>query len=431
MQHSQPDFNPPPHDAPYNVDVSAVLPRLRFNLDFMPSPDPARPGLFIRDPYHYSDATLLVPPPLVQALECFDGMQSTLDLRSELVRITGEIQVGDIEKHLYDSLNEAGFLDNDRYRELKAQREAEFARETIREPLFAGAAYPADRLRLENLLIARIGEAKGDGSTGNGSAVAIAAPHASPDGAWNTYRAAYTALPSRKEAADCTFVVLGTSHYGAPEHFGLTRKNYRTPFGEARTNVAMVNELDTAAGEAIRMEDYCHAVEHSIEFQIIFLQHVYGPDVGVLPILCGPFVKSIYEGGMPERDEAVSRFLDALGNMSAREGRRLFWVLGIDMAHIGRRYGDPIRATANIGEMFAIEQRDRQRIEQINAGNIGGYWSMVQQNHDDLKWCGSSPVYTFLKANPTVRGELLDYHQWQIDSESVVSFGALRFNADK
>ncbi len=93
--------------------MSEVLPRLRFNLDFMPSPDPSRPGLFIRDPYHYSDATLLVPPPLVQALECFDGQQSTLDLRSELVRITGEIQVGDLEKHLFDSLNDAGFLEND------------------------------------------------------------------------------------------------------------------------------------------------------------------------------------------------------------------------------------------------------------------------------------------------------------------------------
>jgi hypothetical protein len=26
-----------------------------------------------------------------------------------------------------------------------------------------------------------------------------------------------------------------------------------------------------------------------------------------------------------------------------------------------------------------------------------------------------------------VKGELLDYHQWQIDPQSVVSFGALRF----
>jgi hypothetical protein len=28
---------------------------------------------------------------------------------------------------------------------------------------------------------------------------------------------------------------------------------------------------------------------------------------------------------------------------------------------------------------------------------------------------------------PCLRSELLDYHQWQIDPASVVSFGALRF----
>jgi hypothetical protein len=402
--------------------VSEALPRLRLNLDFFPSPEPSRPGLFIRDPYHYSDATLLIPPPLVQVLECFDGMQSVLDLRSELVRITGEIQVGEIEKHLFDALNDAGFLENERYRELKAHREAEFGAELERTAIFAGAAYPEDRVSLKDLLMARIGKPEADGA-----AVAIAAPHASPEGAWDTYRAAYRSLPAEEEAKDRTFVILGTSHYGAPDRFGLTRKSFTTPFGQAQTNTALVDELARKAGEAIRMEDYCHAVEHSIEFQIVFLQHIYGPGVKILPILCGPFVKSIFDSGMPEENDGLSRFFDALGNIAGREGKRLFWVLGIDMAHIGRRYGDPIQARANAGEMLSVAQRDRERIGRIEEGDMRGYWSLVQNNHDDLKWCGASPLYTFLKAMPDVRGKLLDYHQWQIDPHSVVSFGALQF----
>jgi hypothetical protein len=176
------------------------------------------------------------------------------------------------------------------------------------------------------------------------------------------------------------------------------------------------------------MEDYCHAVEHSIEFQVVFLQHLYGPNVRVLPILCGPFVKSIYEGGMPEDNDRVGCFFDALGNIAARDSEQLVWILGVDMAHIGRRYGDPLRATANLGEMLAIEQRDRKRIQCINAGDISGYWSLVQQGQDDLRWCGASPIYTFMKVMPGLRSELLDYHQWQIDPLSVVTFGALRFD---
>lgn len=395
----------------------------------MPSPDPARPGLFIRDPYHYSDATLLVPPILVQALQCFDGMQSTLDLRSELVRLTGEIQVGAIEKNLFDSLSEAGFLENDAYSELKARREAEFVAEPKREAIFAGSAYPADSRTLAALLTARVGQPIGIASNGAASTVGIAAPHASPDGGWDTYRAAYQSLPHSDESKERTFVILGTSHYGAPERFGLTRKQFITPLGEAETDVALVDELERTAADAIRMEDYCHCVEHSIEFQVLFLQHVYGPHVRILPILCGPFVKSIYEGGLPEENDGLARFFDALGNISARESERLFWVLGIDMAHIGRRYGDPLRVVADSGEMLQIRERDAQRIGRINAGDVRAYWELVQAKHDDLKWCGASPLYTFLKIMPHVKGELLDYHQWQIDPHSVVTFGALRFQA--
>ena len=390
----------------------------------MPSPDSTRPGLLIRDPYHYSDSTLLIPPLLVECLECFDGMQTELDLRSELVRVTGEIQVGDIERQLFDALDHAGFLENDTYRSLRAEREAEFAAETVRPAIFAGNAYPDDGMELADLMTQRIGAARG-----NDSVLAVAAPHASPDGGWDTYRAAYQALPSKEAAADRVFVILGTSHYGAPERFGLTRKPFVTPYGATRTELGFVDELAEKAPDAIRMEDYCHAVEHSIEFQVVMLQHLYGADVRIVPILCGPFVKSIYEGGLPEESERVKQFFDVAGNMVAREGKRLCFVLGVDMAHMGRRYGDPLTAYAGAGEMQVVQERDERRMAQLAAGRVGDYWSLIQENHDDLKWCGSSPFYTFLKIMPPVKGELLHYHQWQIDPQSVVSFGAMKFEA--
>ncbi|MGA8597542.1 MAG: AmmeMemoRadiSam system protein B [Bryobacteraceae bacterium] len=399
------------------------LPRLRFNLDFMPSPDPSRPGLMIRDPYRFSDSVLVVPPVLVPLLECFDGAHSELDLRAEIVRITGEIQVGAIEQNLFDSLNGAGFLENENYRRIRNGREAEFARAPVRPAVFAGSAYPGQRGELSSLMTARIGAVQGAAST-----VAIAAPHVSPDGGWDTYRAAYGAVPVN-HATDRIVVILGTSHYGAPDKFGLTRKNFITPYGEAATETSLVDELAAAAPEAVRMEDYCHAVEHSIEFQVVFLQHLFGPSVRILPILCGPYVKSIYEGGSPEQNEHVSRFLDTLANINVREGKRLFWILGVDMAHMGRRYGDRLLAQASQGEMLSVEDRDRQRISQIAAGDAHGYWSLVQESQDDLKWCGASAFYTLLKVMPPLRGELLNYRQWQIDPYSVVSFGALRFES--
>src|SRR5271165_2881353 len=110
----------------------------------MPSPDPERPGLLIRDPYHFSETMLLIPPPLVQCLACFDGEQTELDLRQSLVHATGEIQVGDLERQLCDALSAAGFLENETFDQMRVARIQEFAAAETREPAHAGSAYPED-----------------------------------------------------------------------------------------------------------------------------------------------------------------------------------------------------------------------------------------------------------------------------------------------
>ena len=402
--------------------MSHELPRLRLGLDFLPSPDPQHPGLYIRDPLRFSDAILLVPPELVACLACFDGEQTELDLRQDLVRATGDIQVGDLERHLVDALSDAGFLENEQFENMQRARIEEFATASVREPAHAGSAYPGDAEEAH----AQLNEFMLDSPVaGANNLLGIAAPHVSPFGGADCYRDAYNAL--RPEHADRTFVILGTSHYGAPDVFGLTRKNFLTPLGEARTDVALVDELERNAPQAVRMEDYCHAIEHSIEFQVLFLQHIYGPDVKILPLLCGSFARSVYQGGAPEDNDHVKRFFGSLAEIGARMGDDLFWVLGIDMAHMGRRYGDSMIARADQGEMRGVEERDRRRIDSVNESDSGAFWDQVQQRQDDLKWCGASPIYTFLKAMPQARGNLERYQQWNIDEQSVVSFAAMTF----
>ena len=357
----------------------------------------------------------------MSGLRLFDGERSLYDLQADFASVRGVTQGNAIADSLYRALDQAGFLENAAYQQMKARREQEFAMAPTRDAAFAGSAYPKDKDHLDKLLGRRIGASAGGPQT-----LGLAAPHASPDGGWATYRAAYRSLPPDK-ADDRTFVILGTSHYGAPERFGLTRKPFVTPLGEAQTDVALVDELQRTAPKAIDMEDYCHSIEHSIELQVIFLQYVYGPQIRILPLLCGPFVKSVLKGGLPEDNEQTQRFFDGLANMTAREGRKLFWILGVDMAHVGARYGDDHPALANCNGMLEVEQRDQQRIKQLTTGDRRSYWSLIQERKDDLRWCGSAPFYTFLKAVPHARGTLLHYHQWQIDPESVVSFAALRF----
>ncbi len=398
-----------------------TLAPLRRDLDFMPSPVEEQPGLLIRDSFQFSDSVLIIPPQLVPFLEFFDGQSTGLDLREALVRATGDFRVGEIEDQLVGALTNAGFLEDEIFARMREEKLKEFGASDVRLPAHAGSGYPEEVGELAQVMGHWLGEF---GETASGLR-AIAAPHVSPMGGYESYRSAYGLLGD--EYKEKTFVVLGTSHYGQPEKFGLTRKSYVTPWGAARTDEALVRELTSKAGMAVETEDYCHAVEHSIEFQVVYLQSIFGPDVKILPILCGPYAHSIYEGGMPEDNEGVRRFLGTLGEIGAREGDKLMWVLGIDMAHRGRRYQEEFDAVADEGLMRTVGVRDKQRIDRAAAGDAQGFWDLVRENHDDLNWCGSSPMYTFLRAMPGVRGKLERYEQWNIDPASVVSFAGMTF----
>ena len=202
----------------------------------------------IRDPFQYSDATLIIPPALVAVPGIFRWRaHRELDLRASS---------GSAHRRLAGRRIAAA---SDRFAELRrisrrrnlrapAKQAAEraFAEAPVRAPV-------ARRRRLSRRTVRACGHparisGRGTALLRAGRALAIAAPHVSPFGGVAAYRAAYSALSPAD--AERTFVILGTSHYGAPERFGLTRKPFVTPFGEAVTDFRMVNELAAAAPSA-------------------------------------------------------------------------------------------------------------------------------------------------------------------------------------
>jgi AmmeMemoRadiSam system protein B len=193
----------------------------------------------------------------------------------------------------------------------------------------------------------------------------------------------------------------------------------------------LVDQLASGAPDSILMEDYCHSIEHSIEFQCVFLQHVLGEraaNARILPILCGSFFQSLLSGEPPETDPHAGRFFETLRQVAAGQGSRLFWILGVDMAHIGRRYGDRFNVQAEQGRMLEVRERDLQRLDDYCRGDAAAFFDRVRVNEDELRWCGYAPMYTFLQAVPQARGSVLHYEQWNIDEQSVVSCAALRFS---
>ena len=404
--------------------MSKVLAPLRRHLDLMPSPLAETPGLVIRDPFRYADAMLVLPPPLIPCLMLFDGGHDEGDLRVVLSRITDTVEVGDLAKHLADTLSASGFLQDDVFERLRDERHDAFAAGERRPAVHAGSGYPNDPAALREWAARYLADGP-DAAPEAGTLMGIAAPHVSPDGGWRSYAAAYGALTP--DLRDRTFVILGTSHYGMPGRFGLTRKPFATPFGVTTVDAARADALAAEGGPAIVTEDYCHAVEHSIEFQVVFLQHLYGAGVRILPILCGPLGAGA--GRPAPRDDAeVQRFLATLSTVCAAAGE-VVWILGIDMAHIGQRYGDGTAVVADQGPMRDVAEQDRARCRRFAAGDADAFWDLVEADGegDPLRWCGSSPAYAFLNAARPGRGALRHYEQWNIDPGSVVSFAAMAF----
>ena len=406
--------------------MSEYLPRLRTTLDVMPSPLPEQPGIVLRDPFGYSEEMLLIPESLLTILACLDGAHTELELQTLLTRQQGgRLVAWDHVRGVISLLDEKGFLETEAFFRLRDETQSAFEKASERLPAHVGEAYPEEEEELRRTF----DEQFRDGTKPEGSRLlGLAAPHVSPEGGWASYSAAYRRLDASLN--DRTFVILGTSHYGEPERFGLTRKAFSTPLGIAETDEKLMTELAEGAPSSVIVEDYCHAVEHSIEFQVLFLQYLMRAPIRILPILCGSFVESLTTGKPPESTETVHRFFDALADLADRHGEKLFWVLGVDLAHTGIRYGDAASVRAGEGRMEEVAAQDGARLEEICAGESDAFFELVKPGGDELKWCGFSPLYTFLASLgrlTEIRGRVLNYEQWNIDPESVVSFAGIEF----
>lgn len=399
--------------------TKALLPSLRRDLDLLPSPDPAQPGLILRDPMAYATAVLRVPALLAPALASLDGCHGTLDCQAAITRQTGEIVSAEAIAAMIATLQETGFLATPEFAALRAHRQAEFAAAPLRTAAFAGSAYPAEASELRQTLAQYLAAAPAPAAAPPGRALlGLAAPHVSPFGGFAGYAAAYRCLPADLDGA--TLAILGTSHHGAPDRFGLTRKPFVTPLGTLATDTLAVQFLLARAPSVCVPEDYCHAIEHAIEFQCIFAQYAAASSPArILPILCGPILEP----------SALEAFFAALTELAAQRGRRWFWLLGVDLAHCGPRYGSPRSVQAGDPLARAIERRDRERLAAVLAGDAAHFWRLAGADitgpPGGLNWCGVSALYTFLRAVPRARGELLHYGQWNIDDRSIVSYAAI------
>jgi predicted class III extradiol MEMO1 family dioxygenase len=144
----------------------------------------------------------------------------------------------------------------------------------------------------------------------------------------------------------------------------------------------------------------------------------------VVPILASFLHEAVWTGGAPEADARVPRFLDALGATIAASSRRVCVIGGVDLAHVGPRFGDPEPNTPAF--LADVEREDRAMLDAVVAGRAGDFYASVARDGDARRICGLSPIYTLLRVLPGAQGRLMRYTQWP-DPEGAVTFCAAAF----
>ena len=406
--------------------MSDLVPSLRA-VEAFPVEQDGQRYMALRDPAGYTPAVVMLPVGLLEVLALFDGEHEIPDIQADVMRRHGELVTRQHIEQLIASLDEHGFLDSPAFVARRQAIDRGFLDAPSRPASHAGGAYPDDpellRATIEGFFTAPEGPGAVDGFRGGGVSGLIA-PHIDFHRGGPAYAWAYRDLAERGEAD--LFVIFGTCHAGMAHPFTLTRKDYDTPLGPARVDQGFVAALARRARQDCFASELAHRNEHSIEFQAVFLQYLYGGrrETAIVPVLASFVHEALARGGRPEDDARVRAFLDALGETVAASGRRVAFIAGADLAHMGPRFGDP--APVGPAELAAIDREDRQLLAAVEAGDADGFFESVRRDNDRRRTCGLSPIYALLRALGGARGTLRRYGQWP-DPHGVVSFASVVF----
>ena len=403
-----------------------MAPRLR-SIEAFPVEQDGERYLALRDPAGYTAAVVMLPLGLLDVLALFDGKHDVGQIQAAVEREHGEPVRREHIERLIGALDEHGFLESPAFGARREAMDRAFLAAASRPAGHAGSAYPDDPGRLRATMDGFFAPPAGPGAVEafrGGGISGLVAPHIDFHRGGPAYAWAYRDLAERGDAD--LFVVLGTCHAGMKDPFALTGKDYDTPLGPARVDRDFVQALAGRARQDCFGSELAHRNEHSIEFQAVFLQYLYGGrrEITIVPVLTSFVHEALARGVGPEEDARVPAFLDALRDTVAASGRRATFIAGADLAHMGPRFGDP--SPVSPAGLTAIDREDRQMLAAVEAGDAATFFESARQDGDRRRICGLSPIYILLRMLDGRRGTLRRYGQWP-DPQGVVSFASVVF----
>jgi len=402
-------------------------PKLR-GVNAFPAQIQGQQMICIQDPQGFSQKAVFLPPPLFFIVSLFDGNHSILDIQAEYMRKYGELIYREKIEEIIEQLDAQLLLDTEVFREALEKEKRDFLSSLVREAALAGKSYDGDALTLRGQIGSYFSPPDGPGrprmDNPSKTLKGVIAPHIDFQRGGSCYAFAHKEV---REASDADlFVILGTAHHEMKNYFSATLKDFRTPLGTAKTDRTFVERLSRACHWDLFEDEFVHKREHSIEFQLVFLQFLYpGKALEIVPILCGSFHEAIERSIFPREDPQIAGFIEGLKEAIQSIDRPVCLLASADLAHIGSQFGDETPAASMLGETRAKDLEMLAHAENVDAE---GFYHYIQREGDRRRICGLPSIYVLLDVNQAKEGRLLKYAQSHSpESQSAVTFASLAF----
>lgn len=409
--------------------ASLHFPVLR-NLQYSPLKQGDEQFIVLWDPTGLSSEKLVIPLNYFYLFQFFDGQHSLEQVGAEYLKKYGEFLMPDRLLQLVSDLDQKLFLEGERYQRAREKAIQAYREAPVRKAVFAGKSYEGDpenlRRQIDGYFTSKEGPGTEPGPRKGKAIKGLIAPNFEVREAGPLYAWAYKELLDG--VTPDVFVILGTCHAGLDHGVALTDKDFETPFGTVKVNRPIIEALRREGAEALFDEDLRHAAEHSIEFQLPFLQQTVGtrkaftivPVLSAFPptVLADPEYRSVFEH--------VDTFLTSMKQAIAASGQTVCVVASANLAHIGLRYGDQKPPTDF--SFHRCMQTDLEMLKKVEELKPEEFAQFILTEGDKRHIWGFSPIFLLLKLIEAEKGEVLRYDRGITDQfNSTVTYASAVF----
>lgn len=379
-------------------------PRLR-PVEAIPLADGDEQKFAVRDPTGIAEAVLTMSPEALFILSLLDG-EHTLAAVQEGFRARYSRQV-DLSTlvHIVENLRSVHLLDGAEFEAHIASLEQRYQDAPVRPSVYGREL--GDRDQLSAYMSRMVPPGNGNGNN-EGLIVGLIAPHLDYPRGGPCYSEAYGALRGRPCPTRC--VILGTNHFGRSTSVVATAKSFETPLGVTTVDIPFLADIERRCGHNLRESEFDHQREHSIELQVICLQHLFGAEsLKIVPFLCpdpcGPTGTRPCDG----RGVDLADFAQALAETTMQDVDDTLLIAGADLSHIGRQFGDTIELDE--AYLSSIAQRDRGALSHLEVAQPQSFVRALAESGNDTRVCSAGCLFVVATVLQDARPKLLKYHQ--------------------